>query len=592
MKKRILSIVLTFCMVLMLVPITANAMQIFVDLRVTGAATLTLEVESGDSIENVKQKIEDKTGYSQTIQILRYNGKILQNGRTLADYNIQKESTIELSFGSSVTAYATKDQLMTAFTPESDGTSTTIGKLVFGKNKSGAAQEWYILGKDNGVTGDNTIIFAASPIATGKMFNSSTGTKDDRNLWSDCNYGEASVTEVYANHYGASDLRVELKGMADGSDTSYFTSAEQGLMNDTTVTTKDTKNTDGSGNYLTYTTTDKLYALAADGYGSSYTTIKAGSDNSTVLAKSSYWSSGGWFWLRSPHGNDSRGALLAYPGRYVSSFIVSGARAVQPASNLNLSSVLFASAATAAPSGTVSGTITDGTAMILRLDGSSKNIGAAIYNAETGTIEVRKGTTTKTVALVVQGNDGTNNWYYSKKIDTSETINVSSIETEPNIPESIDLSDCKIWLETTDTDGLIYAVGATGILNSVAITGIEAPAVNTALSASASCATEGVSSTTPQIMWTPSDTTARYNTSYTASITLTADTGYEFADTMTATVNGKTATSVTKNDNGTLTITYTFPEIPDTIDPVISGVEEGKTYCSAQTVTVSDNDAI
>ena len=55
MKKRIVSILLTLCMVLLLVPITANAMQIFVDLRVTGAAILTLEVESGDSIDNVKK---------------------------------------------------------------------------------------------------------------------------------------------------------------------------------------------------------------------------------------------------------------------------------------------------------------------------------------------------------------------------------------------------------------------------------------------------------------------------------------------------------------------------------------------------------
>ena len=57
MKKRILSIILTLCMVLMLVPITANAMQIFVDLRVTGATALTLEVESGDMVVNVKNKI-------------------------------------------------------------------------------------------------------------------------------------------------------------------------------------------------------------------------------------------------------------------------------------------------------------------------------------------------------------------------------------------------------------------------------------------------------------------------------------------------------------------------------------------------------
>ena len=54
------------------------------------------------------------------------------------------------------------------------------------------------------------------------------------------------------------------------TDETYFTAAEQGLMNDTTVKTKDTKNSS-----VTYTTTDKLYALAADGEGSSYKTIKS-----------------------------------------------------------------------------------------------------------------------------------------------------------------------------------------------------------------------------------------------------------------------------------------------------------------------------
>ena len=458
----------------------------------------------------------------------------------------------------SVTAFATKDQLMKAFNPDSNGNATTIGRLVFGKNSSGNAQEWYILGKDTSVSGDNTIIFAASPIATGQKFEDDwKNNKTEQNLWSDCNYNGTSITEVFPNHYGASDLRVALKGMADGSNTSYFTTAEQGLMNATTVTTNDTKNG------VTYTTTDKLYALQGD-YANNKK-LWAGTSDSTVLAMSSYWNSGSWFWLRSPSGRDDRFALLAEPSDIVFTRNVSLENAVQPASNLNLSSVLFASAAMATSSSPAElGTIASGTAMTLRLDGTGKDIGTVTYNTTTGDIKVVKGTTSQTMALVVQGNDGTNDWYYSKQIAGPETVNASDIKSALRLTSDIDLSACKIWLETTDsTENLTYAVNATEAatnnITSVAITDIDTPAVNTALDTSASCTTTGVSSTTPQITWTPNDTTAGYNTSYTASITLTADTDYEFTDSTTATINGNTATSVNKNADGTLTVTYAFP---------------------------------
>ena len=454
------------------------------------------------------------------------------------------------------TTYVTRDELMTAFKPNADGTATNYGKLVFGKKSDGTtAQEWYILGKDKGVLGDNTIIFAASPIVYSTKFESSGSNKNDVSLWSDCNYGGVSVTEVFANHYGASNLRGELKTMA--KNTSYFTAAEQDLMNNTSVTTKDTKNRNN------YTTTDKLYALAADGYRSS--TIKAGSDNSTVLATSNYWNSGDAFWLRSPRDGFADAALLTSSGSWVNGKEVYDYGAVQPASNLNLSSVLFASAATAASSDTaVAKTIASGEAMTLRLDGTGKNIGTVTYNATTGDIKVVRGDTSQPVSLVVQGNDGTNDWYYSKQITGTETINESAIALETYTPASIDLSACKIWLEITDsTKNLTYAVNATEAatnnITSVAITDIDTPAANTALDTSASCTTTGVSSTTPQITWTPNDTTAGYNTSYTASITLTADTDYEFTDSTTATVLGNSATSVTKNADGTLTVTYDFP---------------------------------
>ena len=99
MKRKTMRLFSMLLVLLLMAAMTvqASAMQIFVE-TVSGK-TLTIEVEPTDSIEAIKGKIQEKTGIASEYQRLYFAGKMLEEGNTLSDYNIQKETKLRLSVG-------------------------------------------------------------------------------------------------------------------------------------------------------------------------------------------------------------------------------------------------------------------------------------------------------------------------------------------------------------------------------------------------------------------------------------------------------------------------------------------------------------
>ena len=309
MRKRLLSILLAFCMMMSFVPMMASAIEIYIDLKIVGQANLTLEVVSGDSIDNIKEKIQEKTGFSPDAQRLFFGEKELENGRTLADYNIHKESTLSLRLQKTM-------QLGTDALNKTVNTASAP-TVYFGQNQENKPAAWRVIGYDgNGVTsaqGDITLLAAG---AMGVI---------------------PFVDIILYNEYAPSNLKTAIDALAGK-----LTAEENAAVKKRALT---------SGSY-NGENTDCIAGGQVDNAVfwplSAKEAIAVNNDLRALDPAHPNWVTSSW-WLRSPGSKTFYVAIVSSDG----SVQYSGAsirkknnhRTVRPAFNLNLNSVLFASAA-------------------------------------------------------------------------------------------------------------------------------------------------------------------------------------------------------------------------------------------------------
>lgn len=357
-------------------------------------------------------------------------GTMLLSGISVGSGNMQMVQAAGSSTPD-VTKYATKAQLMEKF--DLDGKNDTVGKVYFGTD-NGTPLQWYIAGKDaEGFNDDNIVLFSTRHFESTKFQTSTTA----------------------GNDYTGSNLETEINKLCYGGSKAKFTKEEDDLMLSTPLMY------DG-------TSTPKLYPPnLLDSNYNGFVTV--GADDSLRIDKQYYEEScqaeqnGAeylWgFWIRKHLSTDSDSSfdeMYAYsvdPAEMRMTDITHHYRMV-PAFALNLTSVLFASAA---QTGVALAQLQD--ALTLRMDGSGKIASKAKYTDTA--VTVTKDDKDTGLYLYVQGNNG-EDFVYSKEITETGTVTAEDIKSSLNGKDAINLTKYKIWLETTSKEkNLTYAVMAT-----------------------------------------------------------------------------------------------------------------------------------
>ncbi|MCI1768786.1 MAG: chitobiase/beta-hexosaminidase C-terminal domain-containing protein [Mageeibacillus sp.] len=458
------------------------------------------------------------------------------NGQNATGVTKNSDGTVTVTYSYKTVAktvsnayYATADDLKDCYNI-GDG---TIGKIRFGLNGSDA-RLWAICGADT----DGSL----SLLSTSEFAQAAYGS-----------------TSEYSSSNFVNNLKTDSNGYLS---TTYFSTGEMGKMADVTVSTNEPDTTNG-GNHTISVENKKLYLPNSQDQNIYGTTIYVGSSNNIAVNVTKLNGDNGFqtnlFWLRSPYNDYSISALVAFPGYSVRHCgVYFGSVSVVPALNLNLSSDIFASAADAASSsysGYKANSVMTANTYTLRYtytDGTD----SAVINPSGTQVKV---TGASDKYLMVQNSTGV---YALAITSADQTVNASDIIMGSALTT---FDGCKVWIESTDADRITTAKLATQAtaINSVAVTDITAPVAGSTFDTTSACATRGVYTTVPTVTWKQGDVSATgnagYNTTYTASVTLTKTDDYEFAAGVTATVNGQNATSVVKNGDGTVTITYTFP---------------------------------